>query len=309
METLNFLLYVMAVLTCLACTVLLAACSKPEPTDTVESLVANPERLKDVHGDQGDASALQPAREQARWQRHVQHTNEEQIRSGGDARCEQRVARRVPLRLNALHPDGAAGLGFLSGSAFALQPLLLAQTVALSGILAGKILHEGAALPQFKLEIAAWMLFLILLALALAVALLLPLPFLAALAMIFVRRLTATETTASIVVYFSATATAGALLSVPFGWMVPPPGVLAVLVLAGILGGVGQILMTESYRHAEASVIATFEYTSMVWSLLFAMLLFDERPGPPVLIGMAIVVAAGLLVIARERRSRRPNAT
>lgn len=133
--------------------------------------------------------------------------------------------------------------------------------------------------------------------------------FLAALAMIFVRRLTATETTASIVVYFSATATAGALLSVPFGWMVPPPGVLAVLVLAGILGGVGQILMTESYRHAEASVIATFEYTSMVWSLLFAMLLFDERPGPPVLIGMAIVVAAGLLVIARERRSRRPNAT
>jgi len=76
------------------------------------------------------------------------------------------VARRVPLRLNALHPDGAAGLGFLSGSAFALQPLLLAQTVALSGILAGKILQEGATLPQFKLEIAAWMLFLIVLALA-----------------------------------------------------------------------------------------------------------------------------------------------
>ena len=75
------------------------------------------------------------------------------------------VSRQVPLQLNALHPDRTAGLGFLSGSVFAFQPVLLAQTIALSGILGGKIWHEGAKLPQFKLEIAFWILFLVLLVL------------------------------------------------------------------------------------------------------------------------------------------------
>jgi hypothetical protein len=75
------------------------------------------------------------------------------------------VSRHVPLQLNALHPDRAAGLGFLSGSVFALAPLLVAHTVGLSGAIASKILHEGATLPQFKLEILAWLVFLMLLVL------------------------------------------------------------------------------------------------------------------------------------------------
>jgi hypothetical protein len=76
------------------------------------------------------------------------------------------VSRRVPLRLNPLHPDRAGGLGFLAGSVFAFTPVLLAQTSALAGILGGKIWHEGATLPQFKVEIAAWIVFLMLLVLA-----------------------------------------------------------------------------------------------------------------------------------------------
>lgn len=75
------------------------------------------------------------------------------------------VSRSVPLRLNALHPDRAGGLGFLGGSVFSFTPLLLAQTIALSGVLGGKIWHEGATLPQFKLEIAAWVVCLMLVAL------------------------------------------------------------------------------------------------------------------------------------------------
>jgi hypothetical protein len=75
------------------------------------------------------------------------------------------VSRRVPLRLNALHPDRAGGLGFLSGSVFALAPVLVATSIALAGIIGGKIWHEGATLPQFKLEIAACIVFLVLLAL------------------------------------------------------------------------------------------------------------------------------------------------
>ena len=76
------------------------------------------------------------------------------------------VSRHIRLRLNALHPDRAGGLAFLSGSVFAFAPVLLAHTIALAGILGGKIWHEGATLPQFKVEIAAWIVFLMLLVLA-----------------------------------------------------------------------------------------------------------------------------------------------
>lgn len=64
-----------------------------------------------------------------------------------------RVAR-LPLRLNALHPDGAGGLGFLAGSAFALLPVLLAHTTTLAGVIGGRLWHEGMKLPEFQLEIA-----------------------------------------------------------------------------------------------------------------------------------------------------------
>jgi hypothetical protein len=74
-----------------------------------------------------------------------------------------RVAR-LPLRLNALHPDGAAGLGFLAGSLHALTPLMFAQTVMAAGTIAGHILNEGMALPAFRVEIAGILVFVIALA-------------------------------------------------------------------------------------------------------------------------------------------------
>jgi hypothetical protein len=75
------------------------------------------------------------------------------------------VSRHVPLHLNALHPDRTGGLAFLSGSAFAFQPVLIAHTIALAGVFGGRIWHEGARLPQFKMEIVVWMVFLMLLVL------------------------------------------------------------------------------------------------------------------------------------------------
>jgi hypothetical protein len=61
---------------------------------------------------------------------------------------------RLPLRLNALHPDQAAGLGFLGGSVFAYAPFLLAHTVLAAGLIAGRIWHQGRSLPDFKVDIA-----------------------------------------------------------------------------------------------------------------------------------------------------------
>src|SRR5262249_2912361 len=65
------------------------------------------------------------------------------------------------LRLNPLHPDRNGGLGFLSSSLVAFVPLLVSQTVLLSGSIADQIHFAGKTLPQFKVEIGAICLFLL----------------------------------------------------------------------------------------------------------------------------------------------------
>ena len=60
---------------------------------------------------------------------------------------------RLKLQLNALHPDGVAGIGFLGASVTALTAVLLAQSATVSGVIAGQILHEGLKLEAFRLEI------------------------------------------------------------------------------------------------------------------------------------------------------------
>jgi hypothetical protein len=70
---------------------------------------------------------------------------------------------RIPLRLNALHPDRAGGLGFLDSTPFAFLPVLLAPTALLSAELGDRILHLGATLPQFQLDIVVVLISLLLL--------------------------------------------------------------------------------------------------------------------------------------------------
>lgn len=125
--------------------------------------------------------------------------------------------------------------------------------------------------------------------------------FAAAMAQIFVRKLVETEETAAIVFWFSVTATCLSLLTAPFGWAVPSPEVFGYLVFAGVFGGVGQILLTSSYRFADASIIAPFEYASMLFAVAIGFFIFDEVPTLTMLLGALLVIAAGVLIILRER--------
>jgi drug/metabolite transporter (DMT)-like permease len=123
-----------------------------------------------------------------------------------------------------------------------------------------------------------------------------------AVAVLLVRRLVRTERSATIVLWFSLTSSVVALLTFPFGWQALSAGQAALLVTAGICGGLGQILMTESYRHAEASTVAPFEYTSMIFGIVLGYLAFGELPTAHTLVGGAIVISAGILIIWRERQ-------
>jgi drug/metabolite transporter (DMT)-like permease len=125
--------------------------------------------------------------------------------------------------------------------------------------------------------------------------------FLTAAAMTQVRHMSATESTASLVFSFSLIATLASLVSIPWGWITPSPVDTLVLFLTGIVGGIAQIMITESYRHAGAGTVAPFSYTSMLWSIAIGFFFFGEWPAAVVLVGAALVVAAGLFVIFRER--------
>ncbi|MBC2837064.1 DMT family transporter [Paragemmobacter straminiformis] len=124
----------------------------------------------------------------------------------------------------------------------------------------------------------------------------------AALAQVFVRKLVQTERTATVVFWFSATASGLALVTIPFGWVVPTPFEAALLVGCGLLGGLGQILLTSSYREADASLVAPFDYASMLFALGIGYFVFAEVPTATMLTGAAIVVTAGILIILRERK-------
>ncbi len=124
----------------------------------------------------------------------------------------------------------------------------------------------------------------------------------AALAQVFVRKLVQTEKTATIVFWFSVTGSALSLLTIPFGWAVPTLLQSLTLIGAGILGGLGQIFLTSSYREADASVVAPFEYASMIFALMIGYFVFSEVPTWTMLGGAALVIFAGILIIWRERK-------
>lgn len=124
----------------------------------------------------------------------------------------------------------------------------------------------------------------------------------AALAQVFVRKLVQTEKTPAIVFYFSLTATVLSLATLAFGWVWPEPRELALLIGAGLLGGVGQILLTSSYREADASLVAPFDYASMLFALAIGWFVFAEMPSRTMLMGAALIIFAGILIILRERK-------
>jgi len=133
--------------------------------------------------------------------------------------------------------------------------------------------------------------------------------FFGAFAQITVRKLCQTERTATIVLWFTLASTFFAALTYPFGliypewtWVMPNWQDGLYLVGVGVFGGIGQILLTQSYRYADASTVAPFDYMNMVWAILFGYALFSETPTVEVVVGSIIVISAGIFVIWREHQ-------
>ena len=125
---------------------------------------------------------------------------------------------------------------------------------------------------------------------------------------ILVRQMTRTEGTYTIVFWFSVGGSMLALLSMPLGlvwpsmaWVWPTPAQIALLVVMGLVGGIAQITMTASFKYADASLVAPFDYTSLLFAFVIGWLMFGDLPTPWMIAGASIVILAGLFVIYRER--------
>ncbi len=124
----------------------------------------------------------------------------------------------------------------------------------------------------------------------------------AALAQIYIRKLVATEQTSAIVFYFTVTSAVLSMLTLPFGWVVPTGTEAMLLIGAGLLGGLGQIFLTSAYRFAPASVVAPFDYASMIFAIAIGFVFFDEIPDIRTLTGAGFVILAGVIIIWREHQ-------
>lgn len=119
---------------------------------------------------------------------------------------------------------------------------------------------------------------------------------------IHIRQMVQSEHTAAIVFYFSLTATVLSLLTMPFGWVLPTGRELGLLLAAGLLGGIAQILVTSAYRFGSASLLAPYDYTSMLVAIVIGYVWFGDLPTLWVICGAGLVIAGNGVVIWREHQ-------
>jgi drug/metabolite transporter (DMT)-like permease len=120
-----------------------------------------------------------------------------------------------------------------------------------------------------------------------------------------VRDLCRTEHSASIVTWTAIFMTLMALPALPFFWVTPDLLGWTLFCVMGLIGGVSQYCATLALSHAPAAAVSPFNYTGLIWGSVIGLLIWNDWPTPPIIIGAAIVTATGLYLLRAETRSRR----
>ena len=128
-----------------------------------------------------------------------------------------------------------------------------------------------------------------------------------ALLMLITRSLRATPDIVLATSQFVGTFALGALMS-PFGWVTPDLGSLALFATAGCISVSALLCVNRSLKLAPASIVAPYQYSMLVWAIMFGYLVFGDMPSIATLAGAAIIIGAGLYIFLRERRLGRGEA-
>jgi len=125
--------------------------------------------------------------------------------------------------------------------------------------------------------------------------------------MILTRRLGSTETAGAMTFYSALVFLAVGLIAAPFSWIRPTPSGVLLMAATGLLAGSAQYCLTQAFRIAPPSLVAPFEYTSLLWAMLFGFLVWGDVPTALVLVSAAVVIVSGIYVLHDEKATQKRN--
>jgi drug/metabolite transporter (DMT)-like permease len=121
---------------------------------------------------------------------------------------------------------------------------------------------------------------------------------------ILTRKLAAIDNPHTTILHTGLAASLATSLALPFVWAAPSAPDWALLVALGALGGAGHGLLVLAFARAPASLLSPLSYSQLVWAMLAGVVVFGDWPRPTALLGMAIIVAGGVLVAIPEKTRR-----
>jgi len=117
---------------------------------------------------------------------------------------------------------------------------------------------------------------------------------------ITIRKLSTTEPIWLISIFFTITISIAGLATIPMGWIMPNFQDFILLALIGVTGGSANLLLTQSYKLSEVSLVAPLKYLALIFAIVFGYLIWNEIPTVKTLIGASLVVLASLIIFRRE---------
>jgi drug/metabolite transporter (DMT)-like permease len=124
------------------------------------------------------------------------------------------------------------------------------------------------------------------------------------LSMISTRSLRGSSDTVLVTTQTVAALVFGAALA-PLNWIAPPPRDIVLLALLGMVAMLAHVCVNRSLKLAPASTVVPYQYTTIIWAVVFGYLVFGDAPDAWMLVGAAVIIAAGLFIFLRERRLAR----
>ena len=117
---------------------------------------------------------------------------------------------------------------------------------------------------------------------------------------ITIRQLSFTEPVWLISFYFSVSISVLGLLTIPYGWVMPSILDFILLCMVGLLGGTANLLLSQSYKLSEVSLVTPIKYLSLVFAIIFGYFIWSEIPTYKTLLGAFLVILSSLIIFRRE---------
>ena len=117
---------------------------------------------------------------------------------------------------------------------------------------------------------------------------------------IAIRQLSKTEPVWLISLNFSLLISIAGISTIPFGWIMPSFKDLLLLSLVGILGGVANLWLSQSYKFSEVSLVTPLKYLGLIFGIFFGYIIWDEVPSLKTLLGALLVIFSSIIIFRRE---------